>query len=126
MSVKLSLFTRLTVKLESPHAFTFLFNKPTALELLTINNQTAQIFGSLQEAEDKATAVNELLAYQVSIVKQYCTEVHGLEDDNGVPIALKVPAEILHLLDYLPLNIMQDLFGKFLAGLNPSLEEKKS
>lgn len=126
MSVKLSLFTRLTVKLESPHAFTFLFNKPTALELLTISNQTAQVFSSYNKSEDKSAALSELMAYQVSIVKQYCTEVHGLEDDNGVPVVLKVPTEILHLLDYLPLEIMQDLFNKFLEGLTPSLEEKKS
>lgn len=126
MSVKLSLFTRLTVKLESPHAFTFLFNKPTALELLTINNQTAQIFGSLNESEDKATAISELMSYQVSIVKQYCTEVHGLEDDNGVPTVLKAGDDLTRFLDYLPLNILQDLFSKFLAGLNPSVEEKKS
>jgi hypothetical protein len=126
MSVKLSLFTRLTVKLESPYAFTFLFNKPTALELLTIGSQTAQLYSAYNNGEDKVTPTIAVYDYQTGILKQYCTEVHGLEDDNGIPTVLKTAEDISRFLDYLPLNINMELFNKFQLGLSPSVEEKKS
>lgn len=125
MSVKLSLFTRLTVKLESPHAFTFLFNKPTALELLTIQSQSFQLQATAESTEERA-AFAELCNYETIILKKYCTEVHGLEDDNGVPIVLKLSEDIDKFLDYLPVGILQNLYWKFIIGLNPTPEEKKS
>jgi hypothetical protein len=124
--MRLSIFTRLTLKLEEPYNLTFLFNKPTALELLTINNQTSQLYTAFQASEEKVEALRAMVDYQVQVAKQYCSEVHGLEDDTGKPIVLSNNEEVIKFLDYLTLEMVQKLYGQFLEKLNVTEEEKKS
>ena len=124
--MRLSIFTRLTLKLEVPYNLTFLCNKPTALELLTINNQTSQLYTSFQSAEEKIEALRAMVDYQVQVTKQYCSEVHGLEDDTGKPVVLNNSEEVIKFLDYLTLDMVQKLYSQLLEKLNVTQEEKKS
>lgn len=126
MAIKLNQFIKSVIKVEEPYNLNFVFLKPTALELVQIQSQTAQLYAKLSSEENKTEPMGDLLRYQVDTIRNYVTEITGFEDDDGKTITLTSDSNLTSMVERLPINLLGIVFGKFLESLFPSPEEKKS
>ena len=125
MAIKLNQFIKSVVKIAEPYNLTFLFSKPTAMELIQIQSQTQQLFAGIQE-EHNADKIAEMIRYQVDTLKNYVTEIVGFEDDDGKSVTINASSDLTTMVERLPMNLLAMVFNSFLQSLVPTDTEKKS
>jgi hypothetical protein len=125
MALKLNQFIKSVVKIEEPYNLTFLFSKPTAMQLIQIQSQTQQLFAGIQE-DQNTEKVTELIRYQIDTVKNHVTEISGFEDDDGKSVSIKDVSDLGDMIDRLPMGLLALVFNGFLQSLVPTETEKKS
>jgi hypothetical protein len=125
MAIRLNQFIKSVVKIDEPYNLTFLFSKPTAMELIQIQSQAQQLFSSIQE-EQNTEKITELIRYQIDTVKNHVTEIKGFEDDDGKSVTINVSSDLVTMIDRLPMSLLALVFNGFLQSLVPTEAEKKS
>ena len=126
MAIKLNQFIKSVIKVEEPYNLTFVFSRPTALELIQIQSQTSQLYAKLSSEEDKKDAMADLIRYQVDTIKNHATEIAGFEDEDGKAVTISVASDLASMVERLPINLLGIVFSKFLESVFPTTEEKKS
>jgi hypothetical protein len=126
MAIKLNQFIKSVITVEEPYNLTFVFSRPTALELIQIQSQTSQLYAKLSSEEDKKDAMADLIRYQVDTIKNHVTELSGFEDEDGKAVTISVASDLATMVERLPINLLGVAFTKFLESVFPTIEEKKS
>lgn len=128
MALKLSNLIKTTIKVAEPYNITWVFRRPSALDLIKIQSTTSQLYAASQAGEKEVTAsyMEDLIRFQVELISTYCCEVTGFLDDKNKVCTVTDADQLRELVDHIPLQLISMTFNSFLESLYATSEEKKS
>jgi hypothetical protein len=131
MALKLSGLIKTTVKVADPYHITWLFRRPSALDLIKIQSTTSQLYAASQastttEGAPAPSYLEDLIRFQVELIATYCCEATGFLDDKNKVCTVTDPDQLKELIEHIPLQLISMTFNSFLESLYASADEKKS